>query len=290
MIPEPTTIPMYVHVPKNAGTYIMVLNQIYYARRFAVGGQIHVRRVAVSSAEIDLTILTYMNDDYYLKDPNMENSVRLPNLRGSICTLDTYTEYIKNKHATMLAMIVEPTKRIDQRAGCFAAWSLAKLAGVQTRNSFVIREPYSRQQSIYNYLTSDVSSHEPTHGNIQCESFLDYVMSPHLEDSWTVRAFGGVPDDMSLNESWYQHATSFIEDNKFDVVDIKTIDEYMNRVIEDCYGEPIPDIIKDNERADIVNNENNNTFKINFNDLPETHQQHFTKHTEWDKKLYNHYV
>lgn len=281
---------MYVHVPKNAGTYVMVLNQIYFARRFAVGGQMHVRRVAVSSPEIDLTILCYMDDDYYLKDPNMENSVRLPNLRGSICTMDTYIEYIKNNHTTMLAIIVEPTKRIDQRAGCFAAWSLAELAGVQTKNSFVIRETYSRQQSIYNYLTSSVSTHEPTHGNINCKTFQDYIMSPHLEDSWTVRAFSGVPDDMSLNESWYKQATDFIDGNHFDVVDIKNVDSYLNNIIKDCYEEPVPEIIKDDERKDIVNNENNKTFKIKFDDLSEEHRQHFMKHTEWDRKLYSHYV
>ena len=38
-------------------------------------------------------------------------------------------------------------------------------------NFTILRDPWSRAQSMYNYLTTDASAHEPNHGTIQAEDF-----------------------------------------------------------------------------------------------------------------------
>ena len=55
----------------------------------------------------------------------------------------------------------------------------------------IFRDCFSRTVSMYNYLNSNKSKHEPTHKKIAYNTFEEYIKSYQLEDSWSDVKVGG---------------------------------------------------------------------------------------------------
>ena len=57
-----------------------------------------------------------------------------------------------------------------------------------------IRDPFERAVSLYNYINSSISSHEPNHKSLGLLTFDQYISSSEAEDSWLIRNLLDLPD------------------------------------------------------------------------------------------------
>ena len=127
----------------------------------------------------------------------------------------------------------------DIREGCFLAYKIIDLCEAEPFNFTIFRDPFSRQQSLYYYLTSDASAHEPSHHSIKENSFINYLNSSSLEDSWLIRVLSGVKSTTKLNKYWLEIASNFLDSNNFFIVDINHTDSAIKHVVEKCFNVPI---------------------------------------------------
>lgn len=274
-------IPVLLHIPKNAGSYIIQVLTKYFIRCKKNSSDLRVRRLTVQTQNSNLTIFCHFLTNYWETDPNMKQIAQ----RASSCKIGTFFTYLKNQQLEVLSIAVEPIEFSDMREGCFLAYKIIDLCKSEPFNFTIFRDCFARQQSLYYYLTSAASSHEPSHNSIKEESFLDYIKSSSLEDSWLIRVLTSARPDTSLNKYWLQVACNFLDSNNFLITDIGETDSALKHVIDECFDIPIAQIDLDNPFLNSTKIAN----KITLEDLDEQTKQKFLDHTYWDRRLWERY-
>lgn len=289
--------PIFLHIPKNAGTYVMHAFQRYLVRTNAKAG-LGLRRVNVKLNDVYVTVIVKFLTEYWKQDPAME-STGCPSLpkefidkngnptvdpRWSRSTIDTLNGYIKNNLVEILAIIIEPQEVNDYRNCLFNCFDMVRSTGKEPKPFMVVREPYKRMVSMYNYITSGSSLHEPTHRAVTHETFEDYAMSSFCEDSWLIRAVTGAPLTCELSEHWYNSAVQFISEHGIHAADMNDVDKYLEHLLFVTYKQPIIDYDKEN----LFRNQNKHNDFVSFDSLKNETQQKINKRIKWDVKLYDH--
>ena len=150
----------------------------------------------------------------------------------------------------------------------------------------ILRNPFLRAQSIYNYNTSDESINDYSHGSIKSKTFEDYVTSEQLEDSWLIRNLINVNDSESLEEHHFQQVLEILK--SFNVYDIKDTDKAIQQTFIECYGFDTRKI--ELKSWDIVTKNETNYKKINIEELSEKSQAIFKNRVFWDYKIINSFL
>ena len=274
-------IPIFLHIPKNSGTYVlswtMCIFRYWGNQRGLYGGDL--RRISIT--QDNKTVMTI-----FAHVPNCVNNTKfLTNaLDKSNSFIDMYTflsELLK-KQIEVFSMCIEA-------AGfCFLRQKLMGLVLEMIKKEPLyytcIRDAFSRNQSLYNYINSQNSVHELTHGCIKSKTFLDYIKSPEMEDSWLIRNLTGISNNISITEKDFENSCDIL--NIFKITNIKNVDQIMDDVFYECYMLKRDDVPK--ERRYIFKNETP-IPKINFLDLDRETQDIFLKKTEFDQKIYKRY-
>lgn len=290
---QPQKVPVFLHIPKNAGTYIMELLMVYFARIYNEPKKqenFFIKRITIESDSYNLTVFVRFLDEAHKTDPNIQYhphavAANYNHPKARACNLNTLQEYIEKKHLIILAINVEPISEKDMRVGLFEAYKLLNLCQARPFNYTIIRDVLSRQQSLFHYLTGKESIHEPTHGSISQDTFIKYLNSEDLEDSWLIRVLSGIPHNMKINQYWMDIATKFLESHSFVIGDISKTDHIINQVLNDCHGQFIIDL----DKQSIFRNPTQNKHKITINDLDKETKQKFLDRTYWDRKLWERY-
>lgn len=290
-------VPVILHIPKNAGTYISYMLQQFFVKnwrdkRSRESDIMNVRRVEVYDQMVKMVVFCVMNDDYFLRDPHMQNSFDESDPTLSKCSIDTFRMYLANGNATILTILVKPSTNNDLRVSWFSAWNLLKTISVSPINYMFLRDTFSRQQSLYYYITSDVSSHELTHGKITSETFEQYITSNQLEDSWLIRGLTNMPSDLIIDQRWFDLAINFIREYNIQTADISDIDNVLDQLFKDLFNKSFVDLIKlcnaTRPSTEITTKSNRNKYpKIKFTDLSESVRNIYSDRTRWDHDLYN---
>lgn len=303
---QPKKIPVYLHIPKNAGTYIEDVLLSYFSRvtnekstisyKDEEGYKLNksdffIKRITVQTGNCNLTIMVRFLTDYWKTDKNMKHhplavSRGVNNPRVRACGLETLKTYLKNKQLALLSITVEPVGNQDMRHGLFLAYNLIDIIDGEAVSFTILRDCFSRQQSLYYYLNGSESSHEPTHGTIKEDTFLQYLSSENLEDSWLIRVLTGMPKSIKPNKHWFRIATDFLDSYNFIIGDISETDEILNYVVDRCFRINIEDSDKERPHYNSTKIEN----KITLNDLSKDQKDKFLHHTFWDRKLYQRYI
>lgn len=276
-------LPVFYHVPKNAGTYVTNMSLLYFRA---------YRRVK-----------TTWNDLKYETIKNIE----IQNESGTVarllcgdpenlCVTDNYLT--NDPHDTSHHTV----KMLDMKNTCindlFKFQIIIEDAGFHLGNNIIkqiynttpyqqyitIREPFSRSVSWYSYITSERSSHEPLHQYVTT-SFEKYIESDIFESNWVMRKLVGVPDDQDFTTQHYKQAISELD--KFSVYNIVDVDMMVDTMFYDSYGitrEDFPPSATPPGR-----NQNPIKDKIQFTNLPEKTQKLFTDKTYWDQVLWDKY-
>ena len=181
--PHPNHMPVFHHIAKNAGTYVLSW-MMMLCRKYNIDiGKNKIpgwtsRRIRRSIVLLEdgkqLTCCIHTPTDV----ANINDAFqRRPES-------DEVTDYVELEPfiAAIVSGDIEPFSiSVDPMEPGLAAPRLAidKIMSASKRdhqlNFTVLRDPYERCKSLYNYLKSDSSKHEPTHNSIFSENFLGVI-------------------------------------------------------------------------------------------------------------------
>lgn len=293
--PHPNHMPVFHHIAKNAGTYTLSWMMMLCRKYNLIIGKNEIpgwtskrirRSIVLLEDDRQLTCCIHTPTDV----ANINNAFeRRP---GS----DEVTDYVELEPfiASIVSGDVEPFSiSIDpmQPGLVIPRLAINEIMVASKRdhqlNFTVLRDPYERCQSLYNYLKSNKSKHESTHNSIVSENFLDFLVSEEVEDSWFIRNILDMPEGqiiepyhLTLAHEWLQY---------FRMSDISGVDTLIDSVFHGCYGIMQSDIEPNVAATHINKNKSRKKVKYEFSDLPVKTQQTFLDRTYWDRKLWERY-
>ena len=157
-------IPVFLHIPKNTGTYVlgwtMTLFRYYGIARGwndKVGWNYNFRRILLQYGGKQIATL-FVYDPYKVRESNSAFVQHHTHEYCNIVELQDYLEELKNEKLTLFSVIIED-------AGIqFIKENLYKDICEQN-NSYplyytIFRDPYNRALSMYHYITRSKSAHE----------------------------------------------------------------------------------------------------------------------------------
>jgi hypothetical protein len=334
IIKDPQYLPVFHHIAKNAGTYVLSWAQMLCRRYHLMRGDnlsLHwtsakIRRALIRLKDgrqltiiyCTLTDLTGDTDGIFSLHPELEQFSR-ENNRNIV--LEKQMEYINNRYpidsdATTniipeddflnfieagdivpFCVIVDPIfwGGLKTESNC-SGWKCARIfidlilsfSGRKHPLHFsVLRNPYDRALSIFNYIKSDNSSHEPNHDCLISQSFQEYIESDELEDSWFLRNLLDMPEDQVIEPYHLTLADEWL--SYFRISDTSKVDDLINDVFHGAYGILQSDVEERVVESNLHRNATPNKLKIKFEDLDPTIQQKFLDRTYWDRKLWERY-
>ena len=278
-------IPLFYHVPKNAGTYFISII-ILFLRLF--------RRERTDWLKLEHE--TIKNIEIFEKNKSIGRVIVADphNTIGSkFKTKDVNKVYYPlrlNKinegileNIFIFALIIEPDGFIYQQK----VIDLFSFEKFNFEKCIILRPPFERARSFYNYIVDDMSEHEWTHGLITGDNFEEYLKSGYVEDSWVIRNLCGIGDTVPIEEYHLDKANSLLIN--FKAVDIKETNSLLNLIFRRCYKYEMDQIPKE-WSVNITRNSSSKKDMIEFSDLDESAQKAFINRTQFDEQLYRHNV
>jgi hypothetical protein len=281
-------IPVFLHIPKNAGTYVLGVTMELFRHygiskgwRNKIGWNLNLRRILLQKNGTQIATL-FVHDPEEVRN---NNEIFKPHNSHRYCNLldagDLKEISLKNK-PTLFSIIIEAEGAKLIKTGLFD--SLCNQNNSDAAYCTILREPFDRCQSMYSYITSSSSSHEPTHGAIKFKTFEEYLNSYQLEDSWLIRNLINIPDsNREITEEDYEQACFIL--NRFKIKDITSTNSLIDDVFFQCY-EIDTNTIK-NELNTFNKNVTLNKQKFYFDQLNEKTKQFFLNRTKFDRRLYD---
>ena len=280
---QPKNIPVYLHIPKNAGTYLIHVFTNYFVRLGGNASELMVQRLTVFGDDFNLTLFVKFNSDYWKTDENIKEH-HFSAARARKCGFPTLKTYMDNNQLYVLAIVIEPEDG-ELRPSFSKTCQILNLCESKGVYFSIFREVFSRQQSLYNYITGEESSHEPSHNSIKETSFLEYLSSDSLEDSWLIRSTTGMKADWPITGFWLNQCYNFLDNFNFLIKDIKNTDDIINEVLFSCFKEGL----SDSDTNTTMRNSTKIKNKITIEDLNKETKQTFLDKTYWDRKLWERY-
>ena len=276
-------IPVFLHIPKNAGTYVIHVLTNYFNRLCGDCKNMHMQRLTVIGDNYNLTIFVRFRTDYWKTDKNIaEHHIRAP--RARMTKLPTIKTYIENDQLDILSIVIEPESG-ELRPSFSLVDQILNMCKSSGAYFTIAREAFSRQQSLYHYLTGQESKHEPTHGSIKQQSFIEYLNSESLEDSWSIRTVTGMQNLWQITEFWFNMACNLFDSLEFKIKNIKETDILIDEVLQECFDSPVVASDRDNNMRNSTNIKN----KITIDDLDDATRSKFEARTHWDRRLWERY-
>lgn len=233
-------IPVFYHIPKCGGTYVITkCREILRAHNDQLEG-LPVEHNGKTVARI------------FLKNIKVEH----PAPENLVFSIGDMLENI-------LFLTIEPAGiKIRQQI----------LQNIDRAHHFsIFRHPFYRIQSLYNYIRSAESAHEPTHMKIRSESFEEYIFSKQFESNWMCHNFGNGHHQNTAKQ--LQHINIYSMEN---------IDLGISNCMLDCYPETNIDRFK---RKNVIRNSCSKE-KTRFTDMSYLARKTFAQKSHEDLKLY----
>lgn len=286
-----TGLPTFYHVPKNAGTYaISVFIGLMRKHRIIMNPEFHatLKHESVRNIEVyhdNVVVARILALDWTDWCSSAEHIKKLPHSPIDYkITLDHLKQLILpgKKDLELFTIIIESDGFPIHETICDIFNKENELC-----RFLIVREPISRQKSIFNYLTSQDSVHEYSHHNIkqdeEAQVHFDKFLTRHgkKEDSWIIRTLLDVPVEDKLTDEHYKQATNILD--KFKISDIKKTDDLIEEVYEQCYQIKLSKIEPHFLNA-VVRNESTNKKSVEITNMKEVE-----RHLKWDIELYNRY-
>jgi hypothetical protein len=268
-------IPVFYHIPKNSGTYVLhcILSEI----------KTHTKEsskvITVLQDKRELTKLIALDSSGFLEKSNICMPLDQAKTNWNVNVDDLEEKFLQN--LSIYAVIVK--SRGFKVTDTLLNPIFNSLSKFNLHKFIILREPFSRQQSLYHYLTSDKSKHEPSHGNFKSSSFEKHIMSNDLRDGWLIRNLLGISWDLKLTEDNFNKACDILQ--SFNVYDIEEAETAIKEVLLTCFN------IQNFDTGLFKKRIHENTYKkIKLEDFSLTVQKTFIERTYWDQKLYNYFI
>ena len=290
-------VPVLVHIPKNAGTYVVTtaLRRLVHWHSSNKTG--YVRLLKVTSQRSIFTVICNFHTSEHKEDPYIMqhlDSIRKGEHTHRLgrCSDATLERYLNKGDMDVLFCVADAevldseSGHVDMRTGLFECHRVINRAGKQPLNFTMLREPYSRQRSLYTYLMSDQSKHEPSHGMFEASTLEQFIAGDQVEDSWFIRVMLGMHHSVPLDMAWYNTCCDFLDHHRFVIRDIKHTNELLKQLLLQCHG--------CTEDMETYEEHGNNTRydkqdKLPFDQLPVAVQKRFQHRTRFDQMLWDRY-
>ena len=284
-------IPLFFHIPKNAGTYLISMTGMLmrtYKYKYDSSPVFREKskhfspffRVATTLEVLDdkdrplATINAFDINGYIYKNRGEDKDIQL--VRGIYHRI-----HLKDLNKEIIsALDVFQVNIVDNGFPVFEdLLSLFDSSSTGFIPHALLRDPFKRALSIFNYLNSQASAHEPTHKAIFANNFQDYISGIQNEDSWLMRKLLDIPNTEPLSDKLYNLFCEVFD--LFRVTEVSNVDTLIDNVYEDCYNIFLSDI---NEEwlSDVKKNENKEGHKISESEIPSEVLERFKDRTHYD--------
>lgn len=288
IVKKPNYFPVFHHIAKCAGTYTLSWMQMFCRRYHILKGDnqkpgwtsLRTRRCQINLGNTHhLTVCFYTPTDIHSKDDSFTSIMN--DRHADYVDLETFISYVKTGDIIPFAVSIDPAA-----PGVSSANNLiGQILNITNRKRFdfaILRNPYDKAVSLFSYLSSDRSKHEPTHNAIIYDQLSDYLRSYQLEDSWLIRDLMNMTDNQEITQNHYDKCINIM--SNWVIGDIKETDNIINKVFEKCYGIVMSDV--ESHVVDVWKNDTPNKIKKSFNDLDDKTVEKFLNRTYWDRKLW----
>lgn len=271
-------IPVFYHVPKNAGTYV-INNMLLFFREYRRTHTDWLNRTYETARNIEIkqgdkTLMRLIAGD---PDNWCGNNLASDPHDATHYTIDESQIEPVVDNTWLFAVVVEGD-------GFEYRDRLTSRLNISMYESIILRQPFSRTKSLYGYVTSDASAHEPSHKSIS-GSFEQYIMSEQLECGWVIKQFCGLHDNTQLTRQYYDQTCKMLD--CMNVTDIKYTDQLIDHTFKECYN-----ISRDSFPSHFTppsRHQNSSRVNVEYVDLTTEQKQHFDACTYWDRKLWERY-
>lgn len=258
-------LPVFFHIPKNAGTYITTTSYCA-AHELSNGNKYYVD--VVKGNTFFYRLICFDQGDLNNKYKKINS--------------DRYQINFEDLDLSDLKLIM--IRICDAGFGCYHEDIYSSLpVDVQPYEFICLREPYDRILSLYSYIKSAQSSKEPTHRAFGSSSFVEYLNSHQLEDSWLIRNLLNIPDNVLLEREHFNETCKLL-DNMY-VFTIDNVDNALAKVFEDCYDFNI----SKKQFKNVISNQAQSKLNVPFDSLDMQSKAAFQVRTSWDRQIYERY-
>jgi len=219
-----------------------------------------------------------------------EETIPLKIKKTSEFSPEEFLSFIQNNKTFIFAVLIEPrnsgssfvkSELIGWEDNLEFINEICERHNRQPINFLTLREPFSRANSLFHYLTSSDSDHELVRDEIASSTFEQYIESEELEDSWLIRQVLCLKWSDPIDEGHYNIAIEKLKE--FYIKDITQVDYLIEEIFSKSYNlsfSKAPESYLNRNKSSKINT-------LQFNQLPPRLQQKFLDRTRWDKKLYN---
>jgi hypothetical protein len=283
-------IPVFLHIPKNAGTYVLGVTMSLF-RHYGISKgwrnkpnwNLNLRRILLQKEGVQIaTVFVYDPEEVRKTNKNFK-SHHMDEYCNTV-DIDHFKDELKNKKIVLFSIIVESegVKYIKDKLYD----TICDVYNCSAYYYTILRNPFDRAVSMYHYISGGKSTHEPTHGMIKSDKLETYLKSYQLEDSWLIRNLNNIDESQVITHKDFTDACFIL--NKFNIiVDISKTDELLTDVFLKCYE--IDQSITQLNSNEINKNATSQKNNILFEELDEVTKNIFLVRTELDRNIYNKY-
>lgn len=265
-------VPVFYHVPKCAGTFILN-EQIKLMRQFLL-----MQDRALTIGQRQITIIDH--DIIY----------------GHILAQDPFNVFRAEGHPVKVSLNELQSKsfKLDPFAMHLTSHGIANRHHIFSNfdATYVkwtaIKHPFDISKSLYYYITSPQSIHEPTHGRFSnLNSFTEHIISEEFHSNSLNSCFN---IDLLITEKEYLNTKKQLIDCK--VYDTKHVLNGLNYVFNLCHNITTADITEKVQTMFVESNNNvtENIGKETYQELDITTKEIFDEKSKWDLKIYNEFI
>lgn len=301
------SIPVFIHVPKNGGTYIY--NSIKTAARHFLVRMCHLDPYSFSDSG-DFRFVYYRGEKFPIREVNIQEGGKTVFTIFSTDKITNFSEKYNlaepDGYAYYLDLSDDKVKNILSDSDVFAAMiqprGLKYLKYEIFENLFCpdeeiiftfyfpLRDPIERLKSLFFYLKSENSTHESTHGMYNSITFEDFIID-EAPDNWITKQLCGIrSDDDPILEKNFSDACRLINKKNFLFFSINEIDRMIDMAFK-RYGFSFMKDVQKNLKDFLTkfnsNNKNNWTYekKESNEGFEKVYIEKLSQKTMYDYKL-----
>jgi len=299
----PRLFPVYHHIAKCAGTYVLSWVQLLAWAYFVKQGvreesgwkSERIRRMLITIKNKHVTLFYYTPDDMESQQTKL---TRGDDNYTDICKSKVVLEAVKSKSILPFSISVDPEGLGYGYVEEFIE-KLIRLAGFDHSYHYVVmRDPFDRNKSLYNYLSKQSGAHEPTYNNIkEIKTLEGYLTSTHVEDGWLVRDLLNLTTSDTIRPQHITAVDGYLK--HFEIEDIDNVDELIDRVytnsfkikrqdVYDIYDDQ--NLTKEDVEKNLYKNTTAKTCDITLDTFEESVQTCFNDAVYWDRIIYDKYI
>lgn len=262
-------VPVFLHIPKNAGTYV------FHAMRQLLKGSEQFRPHKIYRLmDAGVCVATVFGS------AATESELKCRSTRSPMkCEVECahFLDTLQRSDIRIFSAIIHSSgfrqlgEIVDQ---------LERGTGRQATRFALLRDPFERARSLYNYLTSPRSRHEVTH--INSPTLADYLRSHESEDCWLIRELLRLTNSHIITDDDFNRACDVLD--AMTIMPMAQVNEAMDDVFRSCYGVRY-DMASIGNRCERNSHDKGGTL----DGVDDMTKQVFNLKSRYDRLLYNRY-